>query len=1036
MHCSIEKERSFAEASRENARTRSLSRSEGGLHGRGKCTPLSLPGRSNMTERRAAPGAAAQPGRRIPLLHALVILAILSSALSLSRTAAGAPLAQGAENAWSDPFADGSGIDSSAGTALQTSEFGGDFVRYAGNPLTSLADCDPWDGTAIPGSIHPSVLYFPEGMDGYSLWMVFTPYTVGGAYEWERPTLVRSNDGINWEKTDDYTNPLISPGPSGTWDEDFLADPDVVYTTDMGWFLYYAGASPQYIGVATSSDGKHWTKHSGNPIVNQAVPGGAVVSTRTPSVLYDEEAGTFHMWYNIELNNIGYATSTDGLNWTPYAGNPVLSPTSGSWDSASISHQDVITYAGAYWMYYIGSVVDYRTSLSIGLATSSDGINWTQYAGNPVLTMGTDEWESGTLYHPGQVVVDDEMWLYYSGVNTANVSAGTVHEIGLATSADDGHVLLEQEFQPAEYAPRSGDTVAWYHLNEGASPGPSQYESTSDTLAWYHLDEESGSTAADASDNANTGTLVGGTTWTSTGIIANALQFDGTSGYVQIPNQPALNPVDEVTIEAWVNPDVLRGNNYIVSKYGGSENCSYGLKVGYQTDGKIGGWICHNGTLYQTISTAAVPAGQWSHVAMTYSSSDPDHAPRLYLNGEEVASYDRRDTIPSDYTIDTSTSDVLLGALPYSPSYLYLDGRLDEVRVLGRALTAGELAADAQYAPDVLDASGNAHDGWTQGGTTWVSGRFSHGLEFDGTTGYGFVPYSPTLNISDELTIEAWIHPDLVRDNNYILSRSSQTDASYGFKVGFQQDNKLHGWVMHDGVLYESIASLGVPANEWSFVAMTYDSTEGRIALYYNGEEVTYDQQDAVPGDGTIDATTSDLLLGKLAWTPTTERFLDGRLDEIRILSRALSAGDVVVDYGQSYTPTGELTSVLLTPPEDQVWDRFSASDTRPTGTGITYTILGENYEVLLTDVVSGTDISSLNSTPIRLHADLSTTAPAETPLLDEWGVSWQAGPTTVGVSSLEATGPSRITVFYAALAPLTLAAAALVALTIARRRG
>jgi predicted GH43/DUF377 family glycosyl hydrolase len=190
--------------------------------------------------------------------------------------------------------------------------------------------------------------------------------------------------------------------------------------------------------VATSADGKEWRKYPGNPILTQALPGGPDSWTRTPSVLYD--GSTFYMWYNIGTNEIGYATSPDGLHWTPHAGNPVLSPTPGEWDAASISHQDVIVHEGVYWMYYVGGSTDYMTSLSIGLATSTDGITWIKHAGNPVLRPGTAPWESGTLYRPSPILVENEVWLYYSGVDTPNVTQGTRYEIGLARSSAGGQV--------------------------------------------------------------------------------------------------------------------------------------------------------------------------------------------------------------------------------------------------------------------------------------------------------------------------------------------------------------------------------------------------------------------------------------------------------------------------------------------------------------------------------------------------------------------------------------------------------------------
>ena len=372
--------------------------------------------------------------KRFTLATVLFTLVILLSVLQSSR----------ADGEWRDTFADTSQIESSVDVIQvtdTTGDFGKSFTLYPDNPLLTLESSDPWDADGdvlrqVPAAVHPDVLYFPSGMDGYEFWMIYTPFgevPPGGSgtpdWYWERMTLVRSHDGINWEKTDDYTNPLVSPGASGEWDSGWHADPDFVYAPGKGpagedWFLYYTGCpgagSGCQIALALSHDGKNYTKYN-DPTTDGPFTDSDPVNEayRCPAVIYDDEDDIFHMWYNWGAFDIGYATSPDGINWTPY--NPispgtwgylVFQGTPGTFDQGGVTHMDVIYHAGQYWMYYLAKPTPAYAGLVVGLATSPNGINWTQHP-DPIVTPSgqTWRWTDGgtrpvqTLYRPSAAIV-------------------------------------------------------------------------------------------------------------------------------------------------------------------------------------------------------------------------------------------------------------------------------------------------------------------------------------------------------------------------------------------------------------------------------------------------------------------------------------------------------------------------------------------------------------------------------------------------------------------------------------------------------
>jgi len=86
------------------------------------------------------------------------------------------------------------------------------------------------------------------------------------------------------------------------------------------------------------------------------------------------------------------------------------------------------------------------------------------------------------------------------------------------------------------------------------APGGSAYgfDALSDPalVAWWSFDEGTGTIATDTSPNGNDGTLEGGVSWVA-GRFGNALELDGTSGYVSIPDFELTT--DTITFVTWVN---------------------------------------------------------------------------------------------------------------------------------------------------------------------------------------------------------------------------------------------------------------------------------------------------------------------------------------------------------------------------------------------------------------------------------------------------------------------------------------------------
>lgn len=197
--------------------------------------------------------------------------------------------------------------------------------------------------------------------------------------------LAESPDGLNWTKY--VGNPILEPGEEGAWDSAYRGQVSMLKENGL-YRMWYSGSDggPWQTGYATSTDGVDWSIHAGNPVLT--VGGGGSWDGQEadgPTVIKDD--GLYKMWYHgCDADNtacsIGYATSTNGRDWSKYAGNPVLTGTGGEWDAGTALWPSVVKDGGTYKMWYNGG------GGRIGLATSPDGVNWTKEATNPVLTEG------------------------------------------------------------------------------------------------------------------------------------------------------------------------------------------------------------------------------------------------------------------------------------------------------------------------------------------------------------------------------------------------------------------------------------------------------------------------------------------------------------------------------------------------------------------------------------------------------------------------------------------------------------------------
>lgn len=176
-----------------------------------------------------------------------------------------------------------------------------------------------------------------------------------------------------------------------------------------------SGYGSLYILVNWGTNNSKWTDYNLNPVLVKTGSMFDVGGIIQPKVIFDENV--YKMWYSNEANNgvhsIGYATSIDGFNWYRKVDKPVLNPGStGKWDSYGVSLGAVYKENGAYKMYYTGNPT-HDGPYQIGLAVSSDGINWTK---NPEPVLYADSLFETFVSASEVIKLDNKYYMYYSTV--------------------------------------------------------------------------------------------------------------------------------------------------------------------------------------------------------------------------------------------------------------------------------------------------------------------------------------------------------------------------------------------------------------------------------------------------------------------------------------------------------------------------------------------------------------------------------------------------------------------------------------------
>ena len=265
-------------------------------------------------------------------------------------------------------------------------------------------------------NIHPKVLYFPNGWNGYKYWMAYTPYP-GGNTTQENPCLAASNNGLDWGVPTGGTNQVLED-----WNgisNDYNNDTHLVYNSSTNkleiWYRTALGSQSKIqLKRILTSDGI--TFESVEILREGTLNSGDYIS---PAVIFEDNE---YKMLSVSLINsrwrISYSESLDGYTWT----NEQQVNVEGIDNSWWLWHIDFISSDLGYEMVIQGFRTGQSSNTSdLYYSVSTDLLNWSQP--KLILKKSTElrAFDNAGIYRSSILKIDGVYNIYYSALNKSGV---------------------------------------------------------------------------------------------------------------------------------------------------------------------------------------------------------------------------------------------------------------------------------------------------------------------------------------------------------------------------------------------------------------------------------------------------------------------------------------------------------------------------------------------------------------------------------------------------------------------------------------
>lgn len=552
-----------------------------------------------------------------------------------------------------------------------------------------------------------------------------------------------------------------------------------------------------------------------------------------------------------------------------------------------------------------GGILNYSTEFAFGIGVtpcSGSTVKLTKYG---VVDICIGSFPSDTKFHHLTAVWSSGgVSLYIDGVlngthsNTANFNNGATDNLYIGYASNDNAYFngLIDDVRVYNRALTATEVSKMYSSGQVTSKKVSE----SGLVGYWAMNEGQGSKAGDSSGNNKNASLYGGISWAG-GKKGNSLNFNGVDSYFDSPSFSLIDVNGDISVSFWMKTSSSTKAT-ILNKGGGSGR----LWIWHE-----GGKIAVNsyfgtGKDYYLYGNINVIDNKWHNIVVVFEKNGNE---KIYVDGV----FDNQTSIAGAVSDSWSQNSFLIGKTLNITYWQYYDGLIDDVRIYNRALSATEIQnlykqnETMVNAPQndkltnglvgfwsfngkdvsgttAYDRSGNGNHG-TITGAKLDAGKVGQGLDFNGINNNVLAVNPFTGN---DFTISLWLNPSVINTGLYqgFIGRQSPS-GGWAYRAPSLWVAPSSGGIHYDsydisGVRYSRLLNnFFTSQNEWVCVSWVKKGTT--YDIYKNG--IIFASGLSAPASLYISG--SDYGIGMV------DNYFKGKIDEVRIYNRALSAEEI-----------------------------------------------------------------------------------------------------------------------------------------------